>query len=73
MSASYDNIIVLGDFNVEPEEAKMSEFLNIYSLKNLKNILLTEFLKYWCFLNKTVRFSQTYIHNPETKLSKTKS
>ena len=49
MSASYDNIIVLGDFNVEPEEAKMSEFLNIYSLKNLKNILLTEFLKYWCF------------------------
>ena len=35
MSASYDNIIVLGDFNVEPEEAKMSEFLNIYSLKNL--------------------------------------
>ena len=25
----------LGDFNVEPEEAKMSEFLNMYSLKNL--------------------------------------
>ena len=33
--ASYDNIILLGDFNVEPEEAKMSEFLNMYSLKNL--------------------------------------
>ena len=32
---SYDNIILLGDFNVEPEEAKMSEFLNMYSLKNL--------------------------------------
>ena len=31
---SYDNIILLGDFNVESEEAKMSEFLNIYSLKN---------------------------------------
>ena len=28
-------MILLGDFNVEPEEAKMSEFLNMYSLKNL--------------------------------------
>ena len=35
LSASYDNIILLGDFNVEPEEAKMTEFLNMYSLKNL--------------------------------------
>ena len=35
LSASYDNIILLGDFNVEPEEAKMSKFLNMYSLKNL--------------------------------------
>ena len=34
-SANYDNIILLGDFNVEPEEAKMTEFLNRYSLKNL--------------------------------------
>ena len=33
--ASYDNIILLGDFNVEPEETKMSEFLNMHSLKNL--------------------------------------
>ena len=33
--ASYDNIILLGDFNVEPEEAKISEFLKMYSLKNL--------------------------------------
>ena len=29
------NIMLLGDFNIEPEEANMSEFLNIYSLKNL--------------------------------------
>ena len=35
LSASYDNIILLGDFNVEPEEAKMSESLNMYGLKNL--------------------------------------
>ena len=35
LSASYDNIILLGDFNVEPEEAKVSEFLNMYSLENL--------------------------------------
>ena len=30
-----DNITLLGEFNVEPEEAPKSEFLNIYSLKNL--------------------------------------
>ena len=35
LSTSYDNIILLDDFNVEPEEAKMSEFLNMSSLKNL--------------------------------------
>ena len=35
LSTSYDNIILLGDFNVEPEGAKMSEFLYIYSLRNL--------------------------------------
>ena len=35
LSASYGNIILLGDFNVEPEEAKTTEFLNLYSLKNL--------------------------------------
>ena len=35
LSTTYNNIILLVDFNVEPEEAKMSEFLNMYSLKNL--------------------------------------
>ena len=36
LSKSYDNIILIGDFDGEPEEAKkMSEFLNMYSLKNL--------------------------------------
>ena len=34
-SASYDNIIIMGDFNVEPEEINMSNFLNIYNMKNL--------------------------------------
>ena len=33
--SSYDNITLLGEFNVKPEEAPKSEFLNIYSLKNL--------------------------------------
>ena len=31
LSTSYDNIILLGDSNVEPEEATMLEFLDIYS------------------------------------------
>ena len=34
-SATYDNLILLGDFNVEPEEVNMLDFLNIYNLKNL--------------------------------------
>ena len=29
LSASYDNIILLGDFNVESEEARMTEFLKL--------------------------------------------
>ena len=34
-SATYVNLILLGDFNVEPEEVNMLDFLNIYNLKNL--------------------------------------
>ena len=34
-SATYDNLILLDDFNVEPEEANMLDFLNTYNLKNL--------------------------------------
>ena len=36
-NATYENIIlmVIGDFNVEPNEANMSDFLNIYNFKNL--------------------------------------
>ena len=34
-SATCDNLILIGDFNVEPEEENMLDFLNIYNLKNL--------------------------------------
>ena len=34
-SATYDNLILLGDFNFEPEEVNILDFLNIYNLKNL--------------------------------------
>ena len=34
-SATFDNLILLGDFNVEPEEVNMLDFQNIYNLKNL--------------------------------------
>ena len=47
---SYDNIILLGDFDIEPEEAKMSEFLNMYSLKNLVS-------KNTCFKNPEILLS----------------
>ena len=35
LSATYDNLILLGDFNVEPEEESIAEFLNLYNLKDL--------------------------------------
>ena len=34
-STTYDNLMLLGDFNVEPEEKHMVDFLNVYNLKNL--------------------------------------
>ena len=33
----YDNIIILGDFNSEPTESHMKEFIDAYDLKNLVN------------------------------------
>ena len=35
LSTTYDNLILLGDFNVKPEEESIAEFLNLYNLKNL--------------------------------------
>ena len=35
LSATYDNLGLLGDFNAEHEEESIAEFLNLYSLKNL--------------------------------------
>ena len=34
-SATYDKLILIEDFNVELEECNISDFLNIYNLKNL--------------------------------------
>ena len=34
-STSYDNIIILGDFNCEPSEPAIIDFCDIYNLKNL--------------------------------------
>ena len=42
LSTCYDNIILLSDFNVEPEKAKISELLNIYSLKNFVENLVSK-------------------------------
>ena len=33
----YDNIIILGDFNTEPLDPYMNEFINMYGLTNLVN------------------------------------
>ena len=34
-SSKYENFIIMGDFNAEPSEKAMSDFLDIYNLKNL--------------------------------------
>ena len=34
-SSKYENFIIIGDFNREPSEKAMSDFLDIYNLKNL--------------------------------------
>ena len=33
-STTYDDLIIVGDFNVELEEGNILDFLNIYNLKN---------------------------------------
>ena len=35
LSKKYDNFILFGDFNKEPEEKNMLNFLNTYHLKNI--------------------------------------
>ena len=35
LNSTYDNLVLLGDFNAELEEESISEFLNLYNLKNL--------------------------------------
>ena len=35
LCTDYENIILLGDFNVEVEEKNVSEFMSVYSLRNL--------------------------------------
>ena len=34
-STSYDNIVVLGDFNSGPSDDPLDEFCNLYNMKNL--------------------------------------
>ena len=35
MSSKYDNFMLLGDFNAEPNDAAVSDFCDIYDVKNL--------------------------------------
>ena len=35
LNSAYNNLVLLGDFNAEPEEESISEFLNLYNLRNL--------------------------------------
>ena len=34
LNGAYDKLILLGDFNIEPEMESVSDFLNLYNLKN---------------------------------------
>ena len=63
LSISYDNITLLGEFNFEPEEAKMSEFLNnivsqIFLSKKLFQKLRKFFLCWFDFDKLLTDFSK---------------
>ena len=34
LNSTYNNLVLPGDFNAEPEEESIAEFLNLYNLKN---------------------------------------
>ena len=40
-SSNYENIILIGDFNSEIPEVKMSEFCGLYNFKNLVKTIKT--------------------------------
>ena len=35
LNLTYENLVLLGDFNAKPEEKSIAEFLNLYNLKDL--------------------------------------
>ena len=35
LTSKYDNIILIGDFNAEPADTVVSDFCEIYNLKNI--------------------------------------
>lgn len=35
LTSNYDNIILMGDFNAKPADAAVSDFCEIYNLKNI--------------------------------------
>ena len=46
LTSKYDNIILMGDFNTEPADTAVSDFCEIYILKNIIRVF-----KKTCFKN----------------------
>ena len=55
-TSKYENFIIMGDFNAEPSETAVSDFMDIYNLKNL--------LKHpTCFIRRFGKIVKPFISN----------
>ena len=55
-TSKYENFIIMGDFNAEPSETALSDFMDIYNLKNL--------LKHpTCFIRRFGKIVKPFISN----------
>ena len=68
LNSTYDNIVLLGDFNAEPEEESISKFLNLYSLKNLvkQNTCFKNPDKPTCIVDLILTNCSCSFHNTDT-------
>ena len=60
LSSKYENIIIIGDFNMEPKESAMINFLHAYNMENLIN----KFTCYENLKNKSISINLMLTNKP---------
>ena len=79
LSVIYDNLILLGDFNAQPEKESIAEFFNLYNLTNavkqntsFKTSDKPTCIEFRYLRNRIVRFSQSNFTVPKQHFPKQK-